>query len=320
MALIPLTTIGGYLGAGKTTLINRLLRDNVSRRLAIVVNDFGDINIDASLITHRDAQTINLANGCICCTLGHDLTSQLLELKDQTPPPDHILIEASGVAFPGAIMQAGFAAGLNPDGVWVLVDAEQVLSQVQDRFVGSTVSRQLAEADVVVLNKADLVTDLYLEQIKVQLAKLTANTRWCTTQYGALPSSMLLGQAATKDASKTSEPQQSNNPRVTQAAHAPTFATWSYTSPKPVSEKMFRSMLAQLPDTIYRGKGYVLLLRPCGDTCLMLYQQVGARWHLEAQQDLKHNQSSTQLVFIGQPDAIDTAWLKTHLDPDLADA
>ena len=77
MHCIPLTIIGGYLGAGKTTLVNQLLSHNQGQRLAIVVNDFGDINIDAGLITHQDAQTINLSNGCVCCTLGHDLTSQL---------------------------------------------------------------------------------------------------------------------------------------------------------------------------------------------------------------------------------------------------
>ncbi|RMF03443.1 MAG: GTP-binding protein, partial [Chloroflexi bacterium] len=93
---IPLTVIGGYLGAGKTTLLNHILRHNQGRRLAVIVNDFGKINIDAGLIESRDGETINLANGCVCCTLSGGLGVTLNNLLQRRPPPEHIIIEASG--------------------------------------------------------------------------------------------------------------------------------------------------------------------------------------------------------------------------------
>src|SRR5689334_9991881 len=97
---IPLTVIGGFLGAGKTTLVNHLLRGGHGRRIAVMVNDFGAINIDAELVADRAADTISLANGCICCSIGDSLMLALIELLHRPDPPEHLVIEASGVADP----------------------------------------------------------------------------------------------------------------------------------------------------------------------------------------------------------------------------
>jgi len=95
---IPLSVIGGYLGAGKTTLINTLLAQNHGVRLAVLVNDFGAINIDAALLHSASEDTISLTNGCVCCTMSGDLFFTIGDLLDRSPRPDHILIEASGTA------------------------------------------------------------------------------------------------------------------------------------------------------------------------------------------------------------------------------
>ncbi|MEX0741556.1 MAG: GTP-binding protein, partial [Phycisphaeraceae bacterium] len=156
---IPLTVIGGYLGAGKTTLLNQLLRHNAGRRLAVVVNDFGSINIDAALIAQHDGETMSLANGCICCSLANGFLTVLTQLKDRPDPPEHIIVEASGVADPLKIAQYGHLPGFCLDGVIVLADAETVRRRSRDKYVGRTVIRQLRGADLLVLTKPDLVTD-----------------------------------------------------------------------------------------------------------------------------------------------------------------
>ena len=157
---LPVTVVGGYLGAGKTTLVNSLLRQANGRRLAIMVNEFGALPIDSSLIEAADDRIVSLAGGCVCCSYGEDFVSSLTMLAALEPRPDHILLEASGVAFPGAIAgTVGLLTGFALDGVVVLADAETVRRRAADRYIGSTVRQQLAQADLILLNKCDLAAD-----------------------------------------------------------------------------------------------------------------------------------------------------------------
>ena len=100
---LPVTVIGGYLGAGKTTLVNHLLRHAQGLRIAVLVNEFGALPIDADLIETQDENIISIAGGCVCCSYGNDLILAMLDLAKLTPAPQHVLLEASGVAIPGAI-------------------------------------------------------------------------------------------------------------------------------------------------------------------------------------------------------------------------
>lgn len=151
--------IGGYLGAGKTTLLNRLLREPAGRRLGVIVNDFGSIGIDAELLAAAsDSGVVNLANGCVCCSLGSDLFESLRTLQEAASPPDQIVIEASGVADPAAAAAWGTSAGFEPGGVIVLAGADSIRRQLADKYVGGEVRRQLSGADLVVLTKTDLST------------------------------------------------------------------------------------------------------------------------------------------------------------------
>jgi len=157
---LPLTILGGYLGAGKTTLINRLLAGHHGKRLTILVNDFGTINIDADLITAHQGDTISLANGCACCQLQDDALKQLQVLAAMPNPPDHILVEASGAGEPARLAYLGFGVnGLQLSGIYVAIDAETIAARQHDKFTGKLVQRQIAQADFCLLTKTDLTDD-----------------------------------------------------------------------------------------------------------------------------------------------------------------
>jgi G3E family GTPase len=154
---IPFTVIGGFLGAGKTTLLKRWLQQAAGRRIAVLVNDFGAINIDAALVAQSGAETIALSNGCVCCSIGDDLSLALLRVLDSQPPFDAVVVEASGVSDPWRIAQYALAdPRLALQAVIVLVDADALASQAADPLLADTLARQLVHADLVVLNKADL--------------------------------------------------------------------------------------------------------------------------------------------------------------------
>jgi G3E family GTPase len=157
-APMPVTVIAGYLGAGKTTLVNRLLRHADGLRMAVLVNEFGELPIDADLIESTDGNVVAIAGGCICCSYGSDLMAAMMELTRLSPRPEHVLIETSGVALPGPVAASlSLLTDYVHDGTVVLADAETVLRQGRDRYLADTIQRQLADADFVILNKADLV-------------------------------------------------------------------------------------------------------------------------------------------------------------------
>jgi len=190
---LPLTILGGYLGAGKTTLVNHLLRHADGLRLAVLVNEFGALPIDADLIEAQGDDIISIAGGCVCCSFGNDLTRALLDMAALDPPPDHVLVEASGVALPGAIAASvSLLQGYALDGIVVLADAETVEEQARDTYIGDTITRQLADADLVVLNKADLVADERLAATRAWLAAQAPGAEIIPARHGALPPATLL--------------------------------------------------------------------------------------------------------------------------------
>lgn len=181
---IPLTVIGGFLGAGKTTLLNHLLAQSGDRRIAVLVNDFGAINIDRALIASEEAGAIELTNGCVCCAIGDDLTTALIGLIERDHPPEAIVIEASGVSDPWRIAQVGLAdPALALDAVLVLADATMLREQAADPLLTDSIRRQLDAADLLVLNKTDLVDEATLAGLRTWLdAEWPATPRFETVQ------------------------------------------------------------------------------------------------------------------------------------------
>jgi G3E family GTPase len=159
---IPFTLLGGYLGAGKTTLLNRLLTAPTlgGRRVAVLVNDVGAVNVDAAMIADHDGPTLTLTNGCVCCAVTDDLTGTLEEVRGLSPPPDHVVMELSGVGEPARLAAWANTTGFRLDGIVVMADTDQIVELAARRFVGDTVRSQLASADLVVLSKTDISLDV----------------------------------------------------------------------------------------------------------------------------------------------------------------
>lgn len=153
-ALLPLTVIGGYLGAGKTTLLNEMLANPRGRRYAVIVNDLGEVSVDAELVAAADGDVVTLSNGCVCCSAGAGFADALDTVRDLDV--DHVLVEVSGVGDPWKVAQWGRTPGFVLDAVVTLADAETIRDRARDRYVGDTVVSQLRGADAVVVTRVDV--------------------------------------------------------------------------------------------------------------------------------------------------------------------
>ncbi|MBN9491355.1 MAG: GTP-binding protein [Alphaproteobacteria bacterium] len=240
-APIPFTVIGGFLGAGKTTLLNRLLAGAEGRRLAVLVNDFGALDIDGELVAKHGGDTIALSNGCLCCTIGDSLVATLLALLERSDEFDHIVVEASGVADPGRIADlATLEARLHRDGVIVVVDADDVQRRAADRRVGDTVLRQLKAADLLVLNKIDLADD-------PSVVRTWLDGQSMAPVLEARHADVTLALVFGLDQHGVS--QSDGNPKP--------FRSWSYSWPDPVDRSALLAMLDEVPSHVLRAKGIV---------------------------------------------------------------
>ncbi len=194
---LPVTIIGGYLGAGKTTLVNHLLRTANGRKLAVLVNEFGALPIDEDLIEAQGDDLISIAGGCICCSFGSDLSAALIDLGKLEVRPDQVVIECSGVAIPSAIAASvSLLDGFAPDGTVVMVDAETIQEAAVNEYIGDTITRQLADADLALINKIDLVNAEDLNALETWLNTLAPNARQLSARHGIAPLDMVLGLGA----------------------------------------------------------------------------------------------------------------------------
>lgn len=299
---LPLTVITGYLGAGKTTLVNHVLRQADGRRIMVLVNDFGDIAIDADLIESQDRDTLTLANGCICCSMGGDLFYALSDALDRQPRPDHLLIEASGVADPKRISETARAEPeLRLDGTIALVDAVGFEGLVADALIGSSVVRQVAAADLIVISKSDLAGTEELPKLKTQLATLAPDARQLEASFGRVPLEVLLGSMISSEASKGAHAC-SNHDHIDD--HEDLYLRWSMVRDARYDTKELRGLLEALPAGLLRLKGFVQLKADAG---WVLVQVVGQRVEIAPLRAKPASLRQTNLVAIGLKGKMDPA-------------
>ena len=236
MRRVPATVITGFLGAGKTSLVRHLLARADGRRLAVVVNEFGELGIDRELLLGcgdaacAEEDVVELANGCICCTVAEDFLPTLTRLLDRPSPPEHILIETSGLALPKPLVQAfswpEIRTRTTVDGVLTVIDGAAVAAGAfaddpeavarqrssdpalsHDNPLEEVFSDQLACADLVVLNKADLIEPARLAALTQEIeARLRPGVKLVSTREGRVPAEVALGLAAAAEDDLASRP------------------------------------------------------------------------------------------------------------------
>lgn len=304
---IPVTIVGGYLGAGKTTLINALLAGGHGLRLAVLVNDFGAVNIDAGLIARHDGETVALTNGCICCSIAGDLGTALRSMAAAEPRPDRIVVEASGVADPGRT--ANYAHGwpeLRPDRVVVLADSETVQRRAADRFVGDTVLRQLAAADLVVQTKTDLVSEAQRQTVRDWLLTQARDARILQGAMGQIPPDLLADSPHSAPRAKAP----SADVVRPEDGHAAVHAAFTWTTDGAVDRAAFMTLLRELAPDILRAKGW-LRFRDCPHE-MATVQVVGERVSITPQPGAADGKAGT-LAFVLRDDAAARRVLQARL-------
>ncbi|MEQ1612027.1 MAG: GTP-binding protein, partial [Hyphomicrobiaceae bacterium] len=287
---IPVTIVGGYLGAGKTTLINHVLTANHGLRVAVLVNDFGAINIDASLIANAADDTISLTNGCVCCSIHDDLGAALDLQTRRSSPPDHIVIETSGVAEPARILTYATAwPGIRLDAAVTLVDAETIRARAEDKFVGRVVRRQLAAADFLVINKQDLVTDVDRRDLARWLADQAPTARLVNATHANVDPALLF---------ETGRPPRLGNAKNGSSGNqqGAKFSSITVEIPLPIDVAELAEILRHAPSTIHRIKGFV---RDRATGQWMLVQCVGNRQSITPTADIASLNVKSALVVIG---------------------
>jgi G3E family GTPase len=207
---VPITFVGGYLGAGKTTAINEILAET-DRPIAVIVNDVGAINIDAALIRKRSGDTIELTDGCVCCSSIDGFGAAFDQIRERPEPPEHVIVELSGVAEPANVVPWGESAGFLLDGVVIVAAVDQLVDETMPEWIRTHVDRQVAEADLLVLTKTDLADPGAVEAARLRLTELAPSITVVDAglghgEAGALGRFLALGGHRAGDAARVPGP------------------------------------------------------------------------------------------------------------------
>lgn len=198
MAKTPVTVITGYLGAGKTTLLNRILTENHGKRYAVIINEFGEVGIDNDLVVGADEEVFEMNNGCICCRVRGDLIRILTTLAKRKSKFDAVIIETTGLADPGPVIQTFYAEAelaewLTLDSVVTVVDARHLMQRLGD---AKEAEEQIAFADIVLVNKVDLVTPSELMLIEKRIQQINPYAKQIRTTRSDVPLADILDRSA----------------------------------------------------------------------------------------------------------------------------
>ncbi len=197
-AKIPVTVLTGYLGAGKTTLLNRILSEPHGKKYAVIVNEFGEIGIDNELVVNADEEVFEMNNGCICCTVRGDLVRIIDGLMRRKGKFDAIIVETTGLADPAPVAQTFFmdeavGAKTKLDAVVTVADAKWLKDRLKD---APEAKNQIAFADVILINKIDLVTKAELDEIEARIRAINPYARLHRTERASIDINEVLGRNA----------------------------------------------------------------------------------------------------------------------------
>lgn len=286
---IPATIISGFLGSGKTTLLNHILSEPHGRRVAVLINEFGDVDIDGSLVVSADRDMMELSNGCICCSMNDGLIAALLRLLERQTPFDYVVIETTGIADPVPVattfMRPEFAARMRVDSILSVADAEHF---ALERFEDPAARNQLRYADVVLLNKCDLVDAARLDSVESTIRGVNPRARILRTERSRVAIPLVLGIGGSDYESKRGD-----DPVASGHGHRHAYRSVSFSTDAPIDPERFQAVLESLPEGVFRAKGFLHL---AGVDPIHVFHLVGGRFTLEEAAEAERR---TRLVFIG---------------------
>ena len=316
---VPVTLLTGFLGAGKTTLLNRILNGEHGLRVGVLVNDFGAINIDAELVAGVEQNTISLTNGCVCCEIRDDLVNSLEQLLTREEAVDYVILEASGIADSEGIVMTflnpRYEGLLRLDSITCIIDAVGIFADGDNERLNLLKLRQIGFADMVVLNKTDLVGPEHIEVIREWIGHHMNRIRIVEATQCDVPLEILLAVGRFDPVNVISRHDDSDGEEHDHHhGHGDVgamFQTWSYESDRPISLEALRQMVRrELPASIYRCKG-IIFAADSPDKRLVL-QAVGRRTEISELGGWGERTPRTQIVAIGA--AIDAQDLSDKFD------
>lgn len=305
---MPLTIITGFLGSGKTTLLNQILENSQDLKVAVLVNEFGDINIDSQLLVSIDSDMVELSNGCICCTINDDLVDAVYRVLEREDRIDYLVIETTGIADPLPIILTFVGTELRDfirlDSILTVVDAETF---TPEHYQSQAAQSQLTYGDVILLNKTDLVDPEKLDQLEVYIRDFKQAARILHSQYGQVPLPLILDVGLTSADAYIQESDARKHEHHHHHAHEhhhhhslhlenDGFISISFQSDRPFNVYKFQNFLTQqMSENVFRAKGILWFSE---STSRHIFQLSGKRYDIDASE--WSSPSSNQLVFIGR--------------------
>jgi G3E family GTPase len=298
---LKVSIITGFLGSGKTTLVNNILKNKKKWKVAVIVNEFGEVGIDNQLMFSTKEDIIELSNGCICCQVRGDIIETILNVLKKYKKLDYMIIETSGVANPIPVAQTFFLDELQPytemDSIITVVDA----FHFKENLKKSNAEDQIKAADIILLNKIDTVNKTKIKTIKSAIKKLAPQARIIETTNSSVPLALILniGQFDVKrflDKQGKWKEEDHDHDKFGNHIEEDGIISFMFKSTKPMDMHKFQLFAQNLPESICRSKGIIYFK---GLKNKAIYQQVGRRIDVKTQQAWG-KKKETQIVFIGQ--------------------
>lgn len=323
---MPVTIITGFLGSGKTTLLNQILKNKQDLKVAVLVNEFGDINIDSQLLISTDDDMVELTNGCICCTINDGLLDAVYRVLEREDRIDYMVIETTGVADPLPIILTFVGTELreltNLDSVLTVIDAETF---TPEHFDSEAAFKQIVFSDIILLNKTDLATPEKVKELEDYIRTVKQGARILHSQHGEVPLPLILGLGLAEidvyinrlnedkhDHEHDHEHDHKHEHHHSKHLENDGFISVSFQSDRPFSINKFQEFLEdKLPDNVFRAKGILWFTE---SDLRHLFQLSGKRFSLDA--DKWDKFPSNQIIFIGRN--LDSAELRQQLAECLA--